>query len=91
MPFQENVHTAVRTTRFVLWESKPITLVMHHEEDAMWEFRSDDICLQADDFMMVSLEEMLLLDASLEALGTLPLGMKARRLGYGGNWETQQI
>lgn len=84
--FNEDLNTAVLTTRFVFNDRKPILSVFHHAEDNMWEFLSEEISGCDADFMVVSLGEMIQLDPSIETLADLPLGKCAIRANVNSQW-----
>ncbi|MFT4857894.1 MAG: hypothetical protein ACI9UV_002070 [Algoriphagus sp.] len=42
MELKNSIDTAVFTTTFILFENKPITIVIHEIEDGAWQFFNDD-------------------------------------------------
>lgn len=84
--FEDDLSTAVITTRFVFKDNKPITSVFHHEVDGMWEFIGDDKCADDRDYLIVSLEEMIKIDQSILKISDLPLGMSANRENADAPW-----
>lgn len=77
--FNEDLNTAVLTTRFVFTDKKPILSVFHHDEDGMWEFCGEDQLLIESDYRVVSLQEMIELDPTIQDVSNLPLGRSAKR------------
>lgn len=89
--FNEALHTAVLTTRFIYKERKPILTIFHHLVDGMWEFIGADECKSDDDYLLVSLEEMIQLDASVQEVSGLPPGQAAFRSAVGQPWAFRQL
>ena len=87
--FNETLNTAVFTTRFVFIDKKPILSVFHHEDDGMWEFIGDDECANDNDYLVVSLEEVIELDESIVEVSDLPIGGVAYRTGRRQPWIIQ--
>lgn len=84
--FEDDLNTAVMTTRFVFKDNKPITCVFHHEEDGMWEFIGSDKSTDDLDYLIVSLEEMIKLDPTILKVSDLPPGMSAYRENADSPW-----
>jgi hypothetical protein len=73
-----SLSTAVLTTRYALKHISPV-LHVYHFEDSSWQFCSPEQALIDENYRVISLNEMLLLDASLRMLGSLTVGFKANR------------
>ncbi|MCH7403883.1 hypothetical protein ACFOUP_08735 [Belliella kenyensis] len=85
--FQENLDTAVFTTKYVLEKQSPITHVYHYDEDGAWQFSGLEEIDNNQDFRVVSLEEIIKLDGSILEISDLPLGYEAFREKPGSSWE----
>ena len=78
--FLEADNTAVFTTTFVIHDKRLITYVTHEEEDGAWQFFSQDEFENYEDVaMIVSLKEIIAVDASLVELADMPVGYSASR------------
>jgi hypothetical protein len=84
-PFPDPPNVATFTTRQVVRDRQPIRLV-EHNEDGAWQFHTGEPVAPAD-AMIVALEQMLLLDPSLAALGNLGCGRRATRAAPDAAWE----
>ena len=84
--FSEGLDTAVFTTKYVINEGSPI-LVVYHYEDGSWQFNGKEANLNDDDFKIVSLEEILQLDETLNELSDMGVGFVAERESINDKWE----
>ena len=82
--FREAKNLAVFTTRQWLEQNKPILHVVH-DEDGDWQFLTGD--QMPEDAKIVALEQMVLLDDSLNDLFNLDYGEQAERKNIDGKWE----
>lgn len=85
--FIEADSTAVFTTKYVIKDKRPITCVIHDEEDGAWQFFSSDEFENFEDVaMIVGLGEIVALDPSLLELADMPVGHYATREMSTDNW-----
>ncbi len=83
-------NTAVITTKFVLFYKSDILFVYHYLDDNMWQFSGKEKC-NDEDYRVVSLEEMIQLDNSInEILHMLP-GYYAYRENKNEKWKVELI
>ena len=86
--FREERNLCVFTTRQLLEGKKEIVMVVH-DEDGDWQFLTEDG--QEDDIRLVSLEQMIRLDPTLNTLFDLNYGMVAERTHIGGGWTRSEV
>jgi hypothetical protein len=84
--FQDDLNTSVFTTKSVFRKNEAIKFVFHHEEDGAWEFIGNS-SYEEQDYIVVSLEEIITLDKTVLDIADLPLGFEARRAGPTSEWE----
>jgi hypothetical protein len=84
-PFLDPRNVATFTVRQIVKENHPILLVNHDAEDGSWQFLTGGP-LDMADAMLVGLEEMVMLDATLLELADLPEGWQASREHQGQVW-----
>ncbi len=84
-PFDQPPNCATFTTRHVLNQRKPITLVIHDASDHGWQFLSDD-GVNMDDAMLVGLKEIVAHDDTILEIADLPPGWIANREFVGAPW-----
>ena len=87
--FKDSPDLAIITTRQVLETNHPILRVTHDIEDEGWQF----LCGTTDessDARVVSLEQILKRDESLNQLHDLPLGWVAWRKSLSSPWQRQK-
>ena len=83
--FSDPSNVAVLTTRKVTEQLAPILLVCHDLGDGAWQFHTNQGML-GDEPKIVSLERVVELDPSLQALYDLPLGWAAKRDSVHTTW-----
>jgi hypothetical protein len=83
--FKDPPNLAVITTYHV-FESSPILLVSHDEDDGGWQFLPSEVVSEAD-AKVVALERIVHLDSSVNELVDLPLGWIATRSKIGDIWQ----
>lgn len=88
--FTENQNTAIYTTKYIIDQGSPI-LNVYHYKDGSWQFSGKETALQDEDFRIISLDEILSLDATLKVLRDAPAGCLARRETNNGDWEIELI
>ena len=83
--FHDGRNVAVFTVKQIFKENNPILYVSHDEEDRTWQFLTDET-VEIKDAMIVSLEEIVVLDPTVNELYDLPMGHYAERKFIGDNW-----
>lgn len=76
--------TAVFTTKRIVASLEPITLIVHDNEGE-WQFLGDSQA-SMEDLMMVSLQQILDIDSTVEDALSISHGQEAHRLAD-GNWK----
>ena len=80
-----NYNQYVITTKHVINNNSPIIRVIH-EKDGAWQFLGKEENLSESDAFVLSLEEILCLDNTLQDVLSLPLGKQAYRTSPKDNW-----
>jgi hypothetical protein len=88
--FKEKRNFAVFTVKQIMLENKPILFVGHNKEDGAWQFLSGDL-VKAKDAMLVSLEELVAKDPTLNDIADLPKGWQASRSSIKEDWFRVQV
>ena len=83
--FQDDLNTAIITTKYVLNKKSPILFVNHYD-DGFWEFLGEESDLKDEDFKLISLEEMIVIDSSILEISDLPYEGKAYRVNVNSPW-----
>jgi hypothetical protein len=83
--FQDDLSTAVITTKYVLNENSPI-LFVNHFEDGFWQFCGSENNLEDADYKIISLEEMIEIDSSILEISDLPYEGMAYREDVNSVW-----
>lgn len=83
--FEQNLNTAVFTTKFVLEGRSPILFVFHYD-DGSWQFSGAEESLSDNDYRIVSLGEIIEHDKSLTEIVDMPINSQATRLSIGSPW-----
>lgn len=86
----EILNDVVITTKFVFNDKSPI-LYVYHYEDGMWQFSGDEEVFEDEDYLVVSLEEILHLDPSIKELPDLLTGYYAHRKENNNSWTIELI
>ncbi|PWS33867.1 immunity protein Imm33 domain-containing protein [Pedobacter paludis] len=86
--FTDPANTACFVCNHVLNKQRSISYVTHEAEDGFWQF----LCGQNDhpndeDYKVISLEQVITIDASVNDLYDMPLGIGATRNNQSGKWE----
>ena len=84
--FQDDLNTAVITTKYVLNGSSDILFVNHYD-DGFWEFLGIEDNLLDEDFKIISLEEILNIDSSVTEISDLTHEGKAFREDKNSPWK----
>ena len=80
--------TAVFTNRQVINQGKSITIAIHDIDDGSWKFFSrEDKMSSNEQVVIVSLEEILMIDPSVSEIAHLPEGAIATRRFAGDHWK----
>ncbi len=86
--FLELKNTAICTTRQWLYDKKEILHVVHNQ-NGDWQFLTGDQTV--NDIKIVSLEQLILRDQTLNEIFNLDFGEEAKREKIGGNWIRSKI
>lgn len=86
--FREAPNTMIITTKKVVRKETPILIVFHDEDDGMWQFL-DGNDTDENEAAIISLEEILAIDSSIDTISDLPLGWVAWRENINSKWESQ--
>ena len=87
--FEDDLNTAVITTKYVLNGNSPILFVNHYD-DGYWQFCGAEDNLQDEDFKIISLEEMIQIDSSILEISDLPYEGRAYREDMNSTWVIMQ-
>jgi len=88
-PFDQERNVATVVSRGVIFENRPVLLVVHYSDDHSWGF-FDGEPFGPEDAALVSMANAVGLDRSLMEVADLPPGWRARRDHVGGEW-TREI
>jgi hypothetical protein len=80
-----NKNQAVITTKFVVFKKSPI-LYVYRDDDGTWQFLGPEENLNEEDASVVSLEEILQLDPTLEKILNININCEARRRDINSEW-----
>lgn len=83
--FDQGPNVAAITTRQVLDLGYPILRVVHYSDDDSWAFTCGTSNAD-DDGRVISMEEALTLDTTLNQIADLPPGWSAFRAKVDGSW-----
>jgi hypothetical protein len=86
--FFEKRNLAVFVTKQIFKGNKPILYVSHDSEDGDWQFLTEDT-ITNEEIMIVSLEEVVKQDPTINELFNLARGQFATRDFTGGKWLRQ--
>ena len=84
-PFDQAGNVTTITTRQVLREGAPVTVVIHYTDDHSWAFLGGD-GFTLDDGLVVCMAEIPSRDPTLFEVADLEPGWVARRSHVGGPW-----
>ena len=82
--FQENLNTAVLTSKYVISGKSEIIYIAHHE-DGMWEFWGKDQ-IDESEIVVVALENIINLDPTVLEVADLPRQCNALRESRNDKW-----
>jgi hypothetical protein len=86
--FEEDLNTAVITTKYVLEYKSPILFVFHFA-DGFWQFSGAETELLDEDYRLVSLDEIINMDNTILEIADLPYDGKANRKDKTSPWVIQ--
>ena len=89
--FKDDLNTAVFTTKYVLNKISPIVCVFRHKEDGAWEFCGKENNIPEEDYRIISLAEVIDIDASILEVSDLPLGSMAYRDNKEALWNITKL
>ena len=81
-----NLNVAVFTTKYVVKEGSPIVYVSH-DSDGDWQFFGAETNVPIENSMLVSLGEIIEMDASIKELLKIPMFSEAHRKNKSSKWE----
>jgi hypothetical protein len=81
----DSLNTAVFTTKYVMRNNSPIIYVSHDDE-GYWLFVGKETNLQDEEYMLVSLDEIIKHDATVIEVADLPRGGEAIRKDENSPW-----
>ena len=84
--FSDAPSTACFTCKHVVQEGRPVLHVTHDADDGSWQFLCGGDHTE-EDAMILSLEQMVKIDPSLNGLHEMPLGIGAFRESTNGEWK----
>lgn len=84
--FDQEKNVGAITTKQVFNDGLPILLAIHYGDDCSWAFLCDTTD-DEDDSQLVTMEEIVAMDPSLEEIADLPPGWIAFRDHLGDKWE----
>ncbi len=76
--FEDDLNTAIITTKYILDRQSPILFVFHYD-DGSWQFSGPEEDLEDEDYRVISLEEIIAIDASVLEVADLPYEGEAYR------------
>lgn len=83
--FADSLNTAVFTTTYVLKENEPI-LYVTHDVDGAWQFHAGNGRVDTTTGMLVSLQNILDHDDTMNEVADLPIGHYAARDSLEAPW-----
>lgn len=83
--FKEAPDTKVIVSKDVLSGHSPILIVAHFE-DGFWQFSGEEIDLPDEEYVMVTLEEIIKLDDTVLEVADLPFNAVASRGDAHSDW-----
>jgi hypothetical protein len=84
--FDDDLNTAVITTKYVLEGISPIISVFHYD-DGTWQFSGYEENLPDEDYRVLSLAEIIQMDSSVLEIADLPFESEAHRETKSSPWE----
>lgn len=84
--FEDDLNTAVITTKYVLEGKSPILSVFHYD-DGSWQFSGPEENLPDEDYRVLSLDEIINMDSSVLEVADLPYEGEAHRETKSSQWK----
>ena len=84
--FKEPANTACFVCDHVLKKERPILFVSHGNEDSNWQFLCGHEDHNEKNIRIISLQQVVDLDSSLNDLWEMPVGVSAEREKIGDGW-----
>ena len=88
-PFADPPNAMTITVRQIMHDGDPILYVVHDADDGSWQFLTGGKFVRGDS-LLVGLERMVQLDATLLELADLPLGWQAERSAKDQPWRRSE-
>lgn len=85
--FKESDNTACFVCDHVMSKTRPILYVTHEAEDGFWQFLCGDTDHDDSNLKIISLKQAADIDASINDLFEMPLGIGADRKSVNDKWE----
>jgi hypothetical protein len=90
--FRCSLSSAVYSTRLVINQGKTITIVIHEIDDGNWKFLSKEDSEHSENkLVMISLQEILMIDPTIAEISHLREGNLAVRRFVGDTWKISPI
>ena len=89
MNFKDDPKTMIITTKRIISKEADIVLVFHDDEDGIWQFL-DGYENDEKNAVIISLQEMISIDNSIEEIDDLPLGWVAWRVDRQSVWNRKE-
>ena len=83
--FEDDLNTAVITTKYVLESKSPILSVFHYD-DGSWQFSGSEEDVAEEDYRVLSLDEIIKMDSSVLEVSDLPYEGEAHRETKESKW-----
>ena len=88
-PFDQGKDVTTLTTRQVIQDGAPVTVVIHYSDDHSWAFLGGE-GFTLDDGVVVCMAEIPSRDATLFEVADLEPGWVARRANLGARWTRER-
>ena len=85
--FKEPKNTACFVCNHVLEKNRPILFVSHESNDGSWQFLCGENDHSEENIRIISIEEAIKLDSTLNELYEMPEGFGAERKEVGKKWK----
>lgn len=84
-PFDQAENVTTVTTKQVMHEGLPVLSVVHYEDDHSWGFYCGTTS-KSEDLLLVRMDTIIKVDATLELIADLPPGWSASRKSLKDSW-----
>ena len=85
--FDESKNVVCIVCDHVVNKERPIKLATHDDEDGQWGFLCGEAGHQMKNYMLISLTQIIDIDASVNDLYEMPMGYGATREEVGEEWK----